>query len=105
MDGLSFMALVMACAPLVDPGTARALVEVESAFNPNAIGVVGGALERQPRSKAQALATTRALQEHGWNFSIGLAQCRRRSKSDPPCRSNIDPGMDADSLMVGCGQV
>ena len=32
-------------------------------------------------------------------------QCRRRSKSDPPRRSNIDPGMDADRVMVGCGQV
>jgi adenine-specific DNA methylase len=34
----------------------------------------------------------------------GLA-CRRRSKSDPPRRSNIDPGMDADQMLVGCGQV
>src|SRR5436190_1050406 len=24
--------------------------------------------------------------------------CRRRSKSDPPCRSNIAPGMDADRV-------
>ena len=34
-----------------------------------------------------------------------VEDCRRRSKSDPPRRSNIDPGMDADFLMVGCGQV
>jgi len=32
-------------------------------------------------------------------------RCRRRSKSDPPRRSNIDPGMEADRVMVGCGQV
>ena len=32
-------------------------------------------------------------------------ECRRRSKFDPPCRSNIDPGMEADGVMVGCGQV
>ena len=31
--------------------------------------------------------------------------CRRRSKSDPPCRSNIAPGMDADRVTAGCGQV
>ena len=31
--------------------------------------------------------------------------CRRRSKFDPPRRSNIDPGMDADQVMAGCGQV
>jgi len=29
--------------------------------------------------------------------------CPRRSNIDPPCRSNIDPGMDADRVMVGCG--
>jgi hypothetical protein len=31
--------------------------------------------------------------------------CLRRSNIDPPCRSNTDPGMDADQVMVGCGQV
>jgi hypothetical protein len=31
--------------------------------------------------------------------------CRRRSKSDPPCRFNIDPGMDAGRVTAGCGQV
>ena len=33
----------------------------------------------------------------------GLLQCPRRSKFDPPCRSNIDPGMGADRVMVSCG--
>jgi len=32
-----------------------------------------------------------------------LQGCRRRSKSDPPRRSNIDPGMDADRVTAGCG--
>jgi type VI secretion system secreted protein VgrG len=36
---------------------------------------------------------------------IILKVCRRRSNIDPPCRSNTDPGMDADQMMVGCGQV
>ena len=31
--------------------------------------------------------------------------CRRRSNIDPPCRSNTDPGMEADRVTVGCGQV
>jgi type IV secretion system protein VirB1 len=74
MDGLSFIALAAACAPLVDPGTARAIVTVESSFNSNAIGVVAGALERQPRTTAEALVTARALQAASWNFSLGLAQ-------------------------------
>jgi uncharacterized protein (DUF1778 family) len=52
-------------------------------------------------------AARRVIAEHE---SIRLSReeqlaCRRRSKSDPPRRSNIDPGMDADRVMVGCGQV
>ncbi|MBQ0933629.1 lytic transglycosylase domain-containing protein [Ideonella sp. 4Y16] len=74
MDAGTFLALALACAPQVHADTARALVSVESAFNPWAIGVVGGALERQPRHRSEALATARALQEAGWNFSVGLGQ-------------------------------
>lgn len=74
MDASVFLALVLACAPEVHAETARALVSVESAFNPWAIGVVGGALERQPRNRAEALATARALRDAGWNFSVGLGQ-------------------------------
>jgi len=74
MDASVFLALTLACAPQVHTDTARALVSVESAFNPWAIGVVGGALVRQPRNHAEALATARALQAAGWNFSVGLGQ-------------------------------
>ena len=74
MDAMTFGTLVMACAPLVHPVTAHALVAVESGFNPNAIGVVGGALQRQPRNREEAVVTATALQENGWNFSVGLSQ-------------------------------
>jgi type IV secretion system protein VirB1 len=74
MDATTFLSLVLTCAPQVHTDTARALVQVESEFNPWAIGVVGGALERQPQSRAEALATARALRQAGWNFSVGLAQ-------------------------------
>ncbi len=74
MDISVFLALALACAPQVHTHTAQALVSVESAFNPWAIGVVGGALVRQPRHRAEALATARALQAAGWNFSVGLGQ-------------------------------
>lgn len=74
MDASVFLALALACAPQVHVDTARALVSVESAFNPWAIGVVGGALVRQPRHRAEALATARALRDAGWNFSVGLGQ-------------------------------
>ncbi|MCL4738039.1 MAG: lytic transglycosylase domain-containing protein [Burkholderiaceae bacterium] len=79
MDAPALMALIAACAPQVDPGTARAVVQVESGGNPHAIGVVGGALVRQPRHAAEALATARALDAGGWDFSVGLAQINRRN--------------------------
>ena len=74
MDTTSFAALAMACAPLVHASTAHAIVALESGFNPHAIGVVGGVLEREPRSRAEALATASRLQAKGWNFSVGLGQ-------------------------------
>ncbi|MCU7376234.1 lytic transglycosylase domain-containing protein [Paucibacter sp. O1-1] len=74
MDSATFLALALACAPQVAPSTAHALAATESALNPWAIGVVGGRLERQPRTRAEALATARALRAAGWNFSVGLGQ-------------------------------
>ena len=79
MDATTFSALAMACAPAVHASTAQALVTVESGFNPHAIGVVGGVLERQPRTRAEALATASHLQANGWNFSVGLAQINVRN--------------------------
>lgn len=79
MDTTAFIAVTLACAPQVDVATAQALVRVESAFNPWAIGVVGGQLERQPRSRAEALSTARALDAAGWNFSVGLGQINVRN--------------------------
>lgn len=74
MDASTLLTLAVACAPQVHAGTAMALVQVESSGNPWAIGVVGAQLERQPRSRREALATARALRAQGGNFSIGLAQ-------------------------------
>jgi len=79
MDATMFLTLAMACAPQVDAATARALVTVESGFNPHAIGVVGGVLERQPRTGREARATATALQQQGWDFSVGLAQINQRN--------------------------
>jgi type IV secretion system protein VirB1 len=74
MDPATFIALTTLCAPLVDPDTAQAIVSTESAFNPHAIGVVAGSLERQPRDLEEAIATAQALRAQGRNFSVGLAQ-------------------------------
>lgn len=74
MDASVLLSLALACAPQVHADTARALVSVESAFNPWAIGVVGGALVRRPQNRTEAIATAKALRAAGWNFSVGLSQ-------------------------------
>jgi len=79
MDGVTFLSLVAACAPLVEPGTASAIVATESTFNPHAIGIVAGSLQRQPRNIEEALATAKALSTKGRNFSVGLAQINVRN--------------------------
>ena len=74
MEASTFAALALACAPQVHLTTTQALVSVESAFNPWAIGVVGGALRRQPNNRDEALATANQLLTDGRNFSVGLGQ-------------------------------
>lgn len=74
---VDFAMLAQQCAPSVYPTTLQALVKTESGFNPYAIGVVGGHLAHQPRSRDEALATARALEAAGWNYSMGLSQVNR----------------------------
>lgn len=72
-----FNTLAQQCAPNVSPVTLQALVKTESGFNPYAIGVVGGHLTRQPRSAVEAIATAKALDARGLNFSMGLGQVNK----------------------------
>ena len=76
---MDFDAMAQRCAPLVAPATARALVEVESGFDPLAMHVNGGRLERQPRNMREAVATAVALRAAGWDFDLGLAQINVRN--------------------------
>jgi type IV secretion system protein VirB1 len=69
---------MMSCPDLSVPAAVmRHVVEVESGFNPYAIGVVGGRLERQPQNLGEALATVHMLEAQGYNFSVGLGQVNR----------------------------
>lgn len=102
-----FMGLAQQCAPVVAPATMAAVVRVESGFNPWAIGVVRGRLQRQPASRDEAIATARALDAAGWNYSAGLAQVNRANWSRfglthetvfDPCR-NLEAGA---AILQGC---
>jgi type IV secretion system protein VirB1 len=77
MMPIDFNALAQQCAPAVHRTTLQAIVRTESGFNVYAIGVVGGHLERQPRSRAEAVATAKALDAQGINFSMGLGQINK----------------------------
>lgn len=69
---------LMACQNLaVSAEMMQHIVNVESANNPYAIGVVGGQLVRQPQNLGEALATAKMLETRGYNFSLGLTQVNR----------------------------
>jgi type IV secretion system protein VirB1 len=74
---VDFNTLAQQCAPSVHPTTLQAVVRTESGFNPYAIGVVGGHLARQPKTRAEAVATVKALAAQGLNFSMGLGQVNK----------------------------
>lgn len=104
---MDFTALVQQCAPDVHPQTMAAVVHVESTFNPYAIGVVKGRLQRQPRSLAEAVATARYLDQKGYNFSLGVSQVNKYNLAKygesfetifDPCR-NIKAGA---SILKDC---
>lgn len=97
---LEFLALAEQCAPTVAPQTMAAVVHVESSFNPYAIGVVGGRLARQPSNRDEAVATARALEADGWNFSVGVAQVNRYNL--PKYKLTYEQAFDAcANLRVG----
>jgi type IV secretion system protein VirB1 len=106
VDANLFLALVLTCAPQVHPDTARAIVAVESGLNPFAIGVVGGALHRQPSTRAEAVATIDALQADGWNYSVGLGQINvgnfRRLGLTP--QSALDPCTSLTAMQAVLGE-
>ncbi|MDU8545737.1 MULTISPECIES: lytic transglycosylase domain-containing protein [Pseudomonas] len=73
-ESVVFSELAAQCAPKVNHQTLNALVGNESSYNPYAIGVVDGVLERQPQSRNEAVATAERLEQEGYNFSVGIGQ-------------------------------
>ena len=76
---MELASIVLACAPLIAPDTALAVIAVESGGNPYAIGVIGASLQRQPRNAAEAVATVTALDAAGWNYDLGVAQINKKN--------------------------
>jgi type IV secretion system protein VirB1 len=74
---LDFASIAQQCAPEIHANTLAHVVQVESGYNPLAIGVVGAHLPRQPRDLREAVATAAWLEAHHYNFSVGLGQVNR----------------------------
>jgi type IV secretion system protein VirB1 len=106
VDSATFLALALTCAPQVHPDTVRAIASVESGFNPFAIGVVAGALHRQPRTQAEALATIESLQAGGWNYSVGLGQINvgNFARLGLTPRSALDPCTSLSAMQAVLGE-
>ena len=106
MDSSTLASLALACAPLVHARTVQALVAVESGLNPYAIGVVGGSLDRQPRNRAEAVATADDLAAKGWDFSAGLAQVNSRNfrRLGLNTRSAFDPCESLRAMQAVLGE-
>lgn len=67
------------CAPGVASETLGRIASVESSFNPLAIGVVGGRLQRQPLNLSEALATVSMLETQGYDYSLGIIQVNQKN--------------------------
>lgn len=67
--------ILQQCAPNVSTTTMQAIIRTESGGNPNAIGLNKGFKLKYPaRSKEQAIAWVNYLEQHNYNFDVGLAQ-------------------------------
>ncbi|ACC76473.1 MULTISPECIES: lytic transglycosylase domain-containing protein [Paraburkholderia] len=106
---IDFATLAHECAPTVQAATLQAIVRTESAFDPLAVGIVGGHLQRQPKSLGEALATVRALAARGINFSLGIGQVNRfnLSRYDLTYEAAFDPCANlrvAGAILYDCYQ-
>ena len=68
-------ALIAQCAYNTHPDTVKAIIQVESAGNPYAIGVnYGGSNKRKPNNISEASRLARGLLAEGKNIDMGLMQ-------------------------------
>jgi type IV secretion system protein VirB1 len=90
---------LMACPNLAVPTQImQHLIDVESSYNPYAIGVVNGQLVRQPQNLIEARATAQMLEQKGYNFSVGVAQINHANL--------VKYGLDSyDKAFDACGNL
>lgn len=98
------LALAAACAPQVAPQTLMAIVQVESGFDPLAIGVNGAPkLRPRPRSAGEAASAARALIRAGLSLDLGLAQLNSRNL--PALGVTVDQAFDPCQNLAAAGRL
>lgn len=76
------LALAVQCAPAVAPETLLSIVQVESGFQPLAIGVNGAPrVTVKARTRTEAITQAKALIAAGRSVDLGLAQVNSRNLS------------------------
>lgn len=81
------------------------IYQVESGFNPFAIGVVGGHLARQPKNLDEAVATADYLINLGRNFSIGQGQVNKYHFARLGWDRDIKAGFDVCKNVVAAYEI
>ncbi|WP_395398618.1 lytic transglycosylase domain-containing protein (plasmid) [Pseudoduganella sp. UC29_106] len=75
MISAEFIELAQRCAPEVHYVTLARLARNESSFNPYAIALSSrDKLQRQPKTKEEAIATAKELEKRGYRFAGGVLQ-------------------------------
>lgn len=83
------IALLTSCSINVSPNLLQPLIQLESGYNPYAIGVVGSSI-RQPHTLSEFIQSVTHLDNENKNYSIGLTQINIKNLN----RLNI-PVLDA----------
>jgi type IV secretion system protein VirB1 len=90
---IELIPLLLSCAATVHPDTIRDVAWVESRMNPYAIGVVGSD-GLMPKTKAEAIAKVKELENRKKSYSVGLMQIHK---------GNFEKyGMTAEKLFEPC---
>ncbi|BBL35988.1 hypothetical protein Nstercoris_02267 (plasmid) [Nitrosomonas stercoris] len=93
------------CHAALHHPTMQRIYQVESGFNPFAVGVVGGRLVRQPKNLAEAVATANYLTSLGRNFSIGQGQVNKIHFSRLGWDNDIKSGFDVCKNVVAAHEI
>lgn len=75
-NSINVIDYVKSCSPNVAPDTMLAIIKTESNYNPLAINInnKGQRLLYQARSQEQAIQWVNYLENHNYNFDVGIAQ-------------------------------